>query len=195
MEDSELVQAAQSGDRNAFSELVRRHQSASLKLAIAVLGNREDAEDEVQNAMYKAFDRLSQFQQHSQFSTWLHRIVLNQSLMRRRQLRRRSILYFEPQGAGAFGEYTMELPCSHESPEEKSSREQCVRLLEQEVRRLPFVLRSARVLRDIQQLPFPSVAEELGITISAVKSRLVRARYELRTRLEQRYGALSLESR
>ena len=172
MEDSELVQEAQGGDRNAFSELVRRHQSASLKLAIAVLGNREDAEDEVQNAMYKAFARLSQFQQHSQFSTWLYRIVLNQSLMRRRQLRRRSMFYFDSNGPGTFGDNPIEFSFKGESPEEKITREQCVRLLEQEVRRLPLVLRSAPVLRDIQQLPFPSVAEELGITIPAAKRRV-----------------------
>ena len=115
MEDSELVQEAQKGDRNAFSELVRRYQSASLKLAIAVLGNREDAEDEVQNAMYKAFDRLSQFQQQSQFSTWLYRIVLNQSLMRRRQLKKHSIFYFDSNGPGAFGDNSVEFSFKGES--------------------------------------------------------------------------------
>ena len=71
IEDSELVRNAQAGDRNAFSELVRRYQPASIRLATAVLGNREDAEDEVQNAMCKAFERLDQFQHHSEFSTWL----------------------------------------------------------------------------------------------------------------------------
>lgn len=93
-EDGELVIAAQAGDRDAFTELVRRHQGTCMKLALSVLREREDAEDEVQNALFKAYEHLGQFQRDAKFSTWLSRIVLNQCLMRLRQTRARPVLIY-----------------------------------------------------------------------------------------------------
>ena len=92
---------------------------------------------------------------------------------------------------GTFLHSADALNAGYESPENRLGREQLSRLLDQEVRRLPSVLRSALVLRDIQQLPFPSVAQQLGITVPAVKSRLVRARGELKSRLKRHNLALS----
>src|SRR5579885_2221219 len=83
-----LVRQAQAGDQDAFGELMRRHYTASLKTAISILRVREEAEDEVQNAYWKAYQYVGQFQGDAQFSTWLTRIVVNQCLMRLRQARR-----------------------------------------------------------------------------------------------------------
>ena len=187
--DSQLVQAAQSGREDAFAELVRRHRSASLQVAAAILRNREEAEDEVQNAMYKAFKHLDQFKQESQFSTWLRSILLNQCFMRLRQLRRASLVHLDSTALSDSLLHDLGLLDVQERPDQKIAREQMAAILDGEIRRIPSRFRAVILLRDIQQLPMPSVAEKLGVTVSAAKSRLVRARVELKLRLTQRFGS------
>lgn len=186
--DEDLVRDAQAGDHNAFSELVRRYQASSMRLATGVLGNREDAEDEVQKAMCKAFEHLDQFQFQARFATWLHRIVFNQCLMRRQQLRRHLTVYIDDQQSNNAWPPWTQLPCPAEAADISILRQQLHQILKQEMRSLPLMLRSVIELRDLRQLPFPSVAEELGITIPAAKSRLLRARSELKDRLLERHG-------
>ena len=188
-DDHSLVLAAQEGDREAFSELARRHQGTCLKLAISVLRDREDAEDEVQNALFKAYEHLNQFQRDAKFSTWLSRIVLNQCLMRLRQTRRARFLYIDDVQVGdEIG--TLDLPSHDESPEFRVGRNEIAEILDSEVKRIPPLLRNAFLLRDVQQLPMPDVAEQLGVSIAAAKSRLLRARSELKDRLGKHCGRL-----
>lgn len=189
IEDTALVIAAQGGDREAFSELARRHRAGCMKLAISVVREREDAEDEVQNALSKAWEHLGRFQRDAKFSTWLSRIVLNQCLMRLRQLKRARFLYLDE---GHTGEdvMTLDLAGNEESPESQMGRGQVAKVLYGEVERIPPLLRHAFMLRDVQQLPMPEVAARLGISVAAAKSRLLRARSELRQRLEKHCGRL-----
>jgi len=88
LEESELVTRAQQRDEAAFAELMRRNTSPSLRVAISVLKDRQEAEDQLQTSFLKAWTGLTNFQQESKFSTWFRRIVLNQSLMRLRSVRR-----------------------------------------------------------------------------------------------------------
>ena len=81
-QDEELVRLSQAGRRDAFSELTRRNYNSSLKLAVSILHDREEAEDEVQNAYWKAFQHIDQFHVDAKFSTWMTRIVVNQCLTR-----------------------------------------------------------------------------------------------------------------
>lgn len=188
-DDFSLVKAAQNGDRAAFSELVRRHQATCLKLAISVLRAREDAEDEVQNALWKAFEHLAQFQFDAKFSTWLSRIVLNQCLMRLRQSRRaRMVSIDEPRGETDLS--VLELPAADPSPEQMLARREIAAVLECEIRRIPPLLRTAFQLRDIEERAMPVVAASLGISIAAAKSRLLRARAQLKDRLQKHGGQL-----
>ena len=188
-DDFALVAAAQGGDRGAFTELVRRHRPTCWKLAISVLKDREDAEDEVQNALFKAYEHLRQFQRDSKFSTWLSRIVLNQCLMRLRQARRARFLYIDD--ASAWDEIgTLDLPARGESQEDRVARQEVAAVLAREVTRIPPLLRHAFLLRDVEQLPMPDVAAKLGISVAAAKSRLLRARSELRERLTKHCGRL-----
>jgi RNA polymerase sigma-70 factor (ECF subfamily) len=90
--DAQLVKLAQSGDKGAYTHLVRRHQANCSKVAFAILRDWPDAEDEVQNALWQAFQQIGQFKQDSQFSTWLTRIVINQCLTRLRQTRQARLL-------------------------------------------------------------------------------------------------------
>src|SRR5271157_5567141 len=99
--DEELVALAQNNDRQAFAELIERHAPTCQRLARSILRDRQDAEDEVQNACWKAFEHIEQFQRDAKFSTWLSRIVVNQCLMRLRKEKRARFLYLDDGVAGA----------------------------------------------------------------------------------------------
>lgn len=187
--DDQLVSRSQRGNEQAFEELIRRHQSSCTKLALSILRDRQDAEDEVQNAMWKAFEHITQFQQDSKFSTWLTRIVVNQCLMRLRQGRRAKFLYIDDTHVGD-DLATLELPDVRKSPEQTLGQSEIAAVLNREIRRIPPLLRNVFLLRDIQELPMPDVAEQLGISVAAAKSRLLRARLELRNRMERHFGRL-----
>jgi len=185
LSDDELLNRAQQRDDAAFEELMRRNSSTSFKLAVSILQDRQDAEDEVQNSYWNAWRYFGQFQRDSKFSTWISRIVINQCLMRLRKARRASFLYLDE--GSADGEVAvMELPDHRSNPEERLGDAEMSVLLHSEIRRLPPLLRHVLELRDIGELPMEDVARRLGISIVAAKSRLVRARSELRQRLEKR---------
>ncbi|MDX2154266.1 MAG: sigma-70 family RNA polymerase sigma factor [Bryobacteraceae bacterium] len=187
--DDELVTLAQQGDDRAFAELIQRHYNSCSKLALSILRDKSDAEDEVQNACWKAFEHIGQFQKDAKFSTWLTRIVVNQCLMRLRQTRRAKFFYIDDAMIGdEVG--TLELPDRTDSPEETLGRREVAEVLHQEIRRIPPLLRSVFLLRDVEQLPMPDVAERLGISVAAAKSRLLRARTELRSRMTKHSGRL-----
>jgi RNA polymerase sigma-70 factor (ECF subfamily) len=185
--DDELVRFAQQGDQTAFSELTRRNYSSSFKLAVSILRDWQEAEDEVQNAYWKAYQHIGQFQMDSKFSTWMTRIVVNQCLMRLRQVRRANFLYLDDTLIGEE-RGTLELVDRGDSPEEQLGTKELGALLKQEIRRIPPLLRSVFLLRDVNELPMAEVAERLGISVAAAKSRLLRARIELRNRLEKING-------
>ncbi len=185
--DEELVRLSQQGREDAFSELMRRNYSSSFKLALSILHERQEAEDEVQNAFWKAFQHIGQFQLDSKFSTWMTRIVVNQCLMRLRQTRRARFLFLDDTLIGE-DRGTLELVDNTRGPEAEVGSKELSHILEREIRRIPPLLRKVFVLRDVDQLPMPQVAEQLGISVAAAKSRLLRARLELRNRLEKHCG-------
>jgi RNA polymerase sigma-70 factor (ECF subfamily) len=189
LDDVELVDLAQEGNDNAFAELVKRYQGACFKQALSILRDRSDAEDEVQNAMWKAFEHIGQFNKEAKFSTWLTRIVVNQCLMRLRQTRRAKFLYMDDVMVGEEVQ-TLELPDERESPENALAKEELSGVLQQEISRIPPLLRNVFVLRDVKELPMPEVADQLGISVAAAKSRLLRARLELRERMSKHFGRL-----
>lgn len=184
--DPQLVELTRGGNRQAFSELVQRHWRKSVDLGCFFLRNRGDAEDQAQNAVLKAWEHLDQFQGEAEFSTWLSRIVANQCLMLMRVRRRARFVYLddapdEPRGV------PVQLAASDPDPEGELSYAQLSQVLRHEVERIPRLMRNVMLLRDIQGLPMSDVASQLGITISAAKSRLVRARAELRSRMTRHY--------
>lgn len=188
LHDEKLVDLAQEGDNQAFEALLERHYINCQKLAYSVLRDRQDAEDEVQNAAWKAFEHIGQFQRDAKFSTWLTRIVLNQCLMRLRRARRSRLLYIEDTPT----EHTraFDLPANAESPEESVAKTEVAEVLRHEIRRIPPLLRTVFLMRDVEHMPMQDVADKLGISVAAAKSRLLRARLELRNRLEKHQGRL-----
>ena len=186
--DEELVRLSQSGDTQAFSELARRNYGTSIKLATSILREREGAEDEVQNAYCKAFQHINQFQIEARFSTWMTRIVVNQCLMRLRRLRRARMVFIDDLHVGE-DRTPIELPDEGLSPESLLGSSELAAVLKTEIRRIPPLLRNVFMLRDVEELSMREVADTLGISVPAAKSRLLRARAELRIRLEKHCGA------
>lgn len=187
--DDVLVRECQHGDNQAFAELMTRHQASAMKLALSILHDRADADDEVQNAFWKAFEHIDQFQQDAKFSTWLTRIVVNQCLMRLRQGRRARFCYLDDTLVGD-DLITLELPDRALNPEGRLGQAEIETVLQHEICRIPPLLRRVFLLRDVEQRPMPDVAEELGISVAAAKSRLLRARAELRNRMQRHCGKL-----
>lgn len=190
--ESDLVSRAQQGDRSAFAVLVQQNQSACRRLALSILRDSHAAEDEVQTAYTKALLHIGKFQQESKFSTWLNRIVANQCLMRLRNLRRSRFFHLdeEPVEEGAI----RELPSANPTPETEFARREMAGILATEVRHIPPLMRDVVVLRDVHELPMEEVARRLGISVAAAKSRLLRARAELRRRLERHHGRMGLSA-
>jgi RNA polymerase sigma-70 factor (ECF subfamily) len=180
--DDELLTLVQEGDQAAFEELMRRNSSSSFKLAISILRDRQEAEDAVQESYWNAWRAVGKFQRESKFSTWITRIVTNQCLMRLRKERRASFLYLDDRDAG--GEVgRLEIADSGPTPETELGNTELAVILRQEAGKLPPLLRDVLMLRDLSELPMPEVAERLGITLMAAKTRLARARSELRRRM------------
>jgi RNA polymerase sigma-70 factor, ECF subfamily len=183
LSDDELLTLAQERNGPAFEELMRRNSATSFKLAVSILKDRQDAEDEVQNSYWNAWRYLGQFQRGSKFSTWISRIVINGCLMRLRKARRAHFLYLDEGSAG--GEVAeMELPDRRSTPETEVGNQELSAILHAEIRKLPPLLRNVLVMRDLNELSMDEVAGQLGISIVAAKSRLMRARLELRRRVE-----------
>lgn len=177
-----LVRSAQAGDEAAFAELTRRHYCSSLKLAVSILRDRQEAEDEVQNAYWKAYQHIGQFHLDAKFSTWMTRIVVNQCFMRLRQLRRARFLFIDDAPIGDE-RGTLELVDHTPGPERSFAAGELGEVLRREIRRIPPLLRKVFLLRDVQELDMAEVARQLGVSVPAAKSRLLRARGELRNRL------------
>ncbi len=180
-----LVAAARNGDVRAFEQLIERHRSACLKRATLMIRNRSAAEDEVQNAFWKAFQRLEQFRGEGSFGAWLSRIVENQCLMRIREERNLRFVYLD-ESTESTGR--LELIGQVADPEDECGADEVVSLMRKEISRLPPLLRKVMLLRDLDQFSMPEVALRLGLSVPAAKSRLMRARTELRCRFTKHCG-------
>ena len=185
--EARLVELAQQGDEGAFQELLRQVRESCLNIASSILHNREDAQDEVQNAFWKAYTHLRSFNHESTFSTWVKRIVINRCLMRYRRARRLPFVSYE--SVGPEGEtYFAHEPTDHDTPEQDLGFKEIHGVLRQELARLPIILRRPLEMRYISELPLDVMADRLGITIPATKSRLHRAQLYLKKSMLRHYG-------
>jgi RNA polymerase sigma-70 factor, ECF subfamily len=184
VDDFLLVERVLAGDRRAFEPLVRRHEQRVFRVSLAVLDNIEDAEEAMQDTFVKAFRHLDQFRKESRFSTWLTRIAVNQAIEKRK--RRRS---FAPLSEAAYAEEQFppeRYESWRENPEQLYGKQELRRIVEDAIRSLPHIYREAFVLRDVEELSAEESAEALGISVGALKSRLLRARLMMRESLAER---------
>jgi RNA polymerase sigma-70 factor (ECF subfamily) len=185
--DLQLLDLSRSGDHDAFGQLVGRHYRSCVNLATGILRDRAEAEEGVQQAICKAFEHLDQYLGEAEFFAWLFRIVINECRMTLRARKRARPLYLTGSHTAVDGR-PRELLSILADPEHQLLKNETIDVLRTEIRRVPPLLREVIQLRDIEELPMAEVADRLGITIPAAKSRLLRARRALRERVMQRCG-------
>jgi len=182
-----LVQAAKGGDVGAFEELVRRYDRNVFRIAQHITQNREDAEDVVQDAFLKAYQKLDQFQGNSKFYTWLVRIAVNEALMKLRKRKASKTVSIDEDVETEEGFVPREVTDWSPNPEQLYKQAELGDILEKTIQGLPAGFRTVFVLRDVEGLSTEETAEALGMSIPAVKSRLLRARLQLRERLSRHF--------
>ncbi|MGH9557648.1 MAG: sigma-70 family RNA polymerase sigma factor [Bryobacteraceae bacterium] len=184
-EDIALVERVLAGDRTAFECLVRKHERRVFRVALAILGNFEDAEEAMQDAFVKSFRHLGQFRRESRFTTWLTRIAANEAIQKR-NARKTFVSLAELESVE--GQFT---PKRYEpwrtNPEQLYGKQEVHRIVEDSIQSLPDIYRGAFVLRDIEQLSAEEAAGLLGIGVPALKSRLLRARLLMREALADKF--------
>ncbi len=182
-DESALVAKAREGDTAAYNQLMNRYSPKIYRLAKHITQHEEDAEDVLQETFLKAFEHLGDFQGQSKFYTWIVRIAVNESLMKLRKRKSdRTVPLDEPLDTGE-DTVVREIAVWDENPEQQYSREELGQILDEAVQSLRPVFRTVFVLRDIEELSTEETAEALGISVPAVKSRLLRARLQLREKL------------
>ena len=183
--DVALVASARGGDVRAFEELVSKYDRQIFRIAQHITQNREDAQDVVQDAFLKAYEKLDQFQGNSKFYTWLVRIAVNESLMRLRKRRTGKMVSIDDDIETEEGSVPRDLADWSPNPEQNYSQSELAEILRKTIQGLPQGFRVVFVLRDVEGLSTEETAETLGLSIPAVKSRLLRARLQLRERLSR----------
>ena len=177
--DAELVTQAQGGKLEAFEELVRRHTQLIYLALIAILGDPAEAQDAMQDALISAFRHIGGFQGRSKFSTWLVSIARNTALEHLRG--RKDMESLDDDGYGEDQDIRpRQVRAWEDNPEQCYSNAETRQLIERGILELPTKYREVVMLRDIQQLTTDETARQLGLSVPAVKVRLLRARLMLR---------------
>jgi RNA polymerase sigma-70 factor, ECF subfamily len=183
--DIALLERVKAGDVSAYDELVRKYERQVFRIAQHITQNREDAEDVMQDAFLKAYEKLDQFQGNSKFYTWLVRIAVNESLMRLRKRRTGKMVSMDEDINTEEGSVPRDFADWAPDPEQNYSQSELAEILRKTIQGLPPGFRVVFVLRDVDGLSTEETAETLGLSVPAVKSRLLRARLQLRERLSR----------
>ena len=183
--DVALISRVREGDVSAYDTLVRKYERQIFRIAQHITQNREDAEDVMQDAFLKAYEKLDQFQGNSKFYTWLVRIAVNESLMRLRKRRTGKMVSIDEDIETEEGSVPRDLADWAPDPEQNYNQAELGEILRKTIQGLPQGFRIVFVLRDVEGLSTEETAETLGLSIPAVKSRLLRARLQLRERLSR----------
>ena len=187
IDESVLLEQARDGNPAAFSELVRRYEGKIFRLAQHITQNREDAEDVLQETFLKAYEHLDQFQGNSKFYTWIVRIAVNQALMKLRKRKTDKTVSMDETLDTGEDTVAREIATWDPNPEQRYSQQEMRKILEEAVDSLSPPYRAVFVLRDIDELSTEETAEALDLSIPAVKSRLLRARLQLRDKLTRHF--------
>lgn len=184
VDELSLVRRAQAGDQKAFSQLLRPYIHLSYHVALRITGNREDAEDASQQSLLKAFTHIGQFQGDSQFSTWLTRIAINEALMKLRK-RRSEKVWLAPMDESEEDQNSIEMLAAGDDmqPETLFFKWENQRRVRRSIEGLRGVTRAVVWMLVMQERKIKETARFLQLSESAVKSRIMRARQQLRESL------------
>ncbi|OYW10119.1 MAG: RNA polymerase subunit sigma-24 [Acidobacteriia bacterium 12-62-4] len=183
IDESALVERARQGDDAAFSALVNRYNRKIFRLAKNITQNDEDAEDVLQDAFLKAYTHLDSFHGDSKFYTWVVRIAVNEALMKLRKRRSDKTVSLDEEIDTGEEQVTREIAVWDGDPEQKYGQTELRQILDEAIQNLKPAFRTVFQLRDVEELSTEETAEALDLSVPAVKSRLLRARLQLRERL------------
>ncbi len=182
--ESELIQRVCQGDKEAFYSLVKPCERGIFAAAMSILNNPADAEEVAQEAVLKAFSALSRFRGESKFSTWLIQITINEARLKVRKDRKHLYESVDEQKTDEQGDYfPKDYADWREIPSETLHRKELREALQRALNSLPTKYREVLILRDVQHLSIQETAQALGITEGSVKTRLLRARFQMRDAL------------
>jgi RNA polymerase sigma-70 factor (ECF subfamily) len=176
------VKAALAGDRDAFGELVTRYQDRLFNSLVRMVGSHDDAADAVQDAFVQAFTKLESFRGAAQFYTWLYRIAMNVALSRRR--RRRPMASVD-QAKESVGDEPLD---AAEGPEDVVLSQERVEHVQAALADLGDEHRQILVLREIEGFAYEEIADVLELPVGTVRSRIFRARAQLKEKLGRMWG-------
>ena len=181
--DWALVQSCAAGDEQACTRLVADHQRMVYQLALHLLGDTQEALDLSQEVFLRVFRTLPQFRGHSSLKTWIYRIVINQASNRQRWWRRRHRSQQVP--LDVHVETNGDLPDTRgtAAPDRALGQQETATVVWRALDQLPFDQRAVIVLREIDEMSYDEIADSLGVAVGTVKSRLARAREQLRIAL------------
>lgn len=186
-EDSVLVQRFKAGDESAFDILVDRYSARAYQIAYGVLANREDAEEVAQDVFIRIHNALPGFRGDSEFTTWLYRIAMNLARNKYRWNKCRKQTFHDsidaPLENGDGDERKLDLPDPKSNPEEEAIYSELDKSLKTELSKMPAEQRQILVMRNVQEMSYEDIAAALKCKLGTVKSRIARAREELRQRL------------
>jgi RNA polymerase sigma-70 factor (ECF subfamily) len=189
-EDSELLRRAQRGDMAAFEALVARHQNRVFGMAARMLRSDDDAAEVVQEAFLAAYKHLPEFRGESAFGSWVYRIAANYALMRLRH-RRVTAQVEEPEGSPTFnerGSLIDDVADWSRDAEAQTLDAELRKAIDDAAQRLPEEYRQVFLLRDVEGLSYEEIAQAVGDSVPAIKSRLHRARLALRAAIDRFYA-------
>jgi len=182
--ENTLVADARAGNGDAFAALLSQYDTRLFRLALRITGNQQDAADALQEALLKAYKGIVGFRGESRFYTWIVRIVLNEGLMKLRERRRDFMVSVdEPIQTDDDNFMPREIEDWGDNPEQTYSKTEFDAILNQNLDQLEPTLRIVFLLRDVEGFSIEETARTLGLSIAAVKTRLLRARLKLRERL------------
>ncbi len=189
-DEGSLIARVRQGDLPAFEELIEPYEGRVYQSVLRVLRNSADAADVYQEAVLAAFEKIGDFSGASGFGTWLHRIAINRALMRLRSASREPVISEEDLPSFNWMGMMHKEPVSNwaDSPELLNQRAELRNMLAEALEELPEVDRAVVWLKDVEGLSHQDIAEATGLTVSAARSRLHRARLWLRGRFERLLG-------
>ena len=183
--DHELIAGFVSGNEAAFDELVRRHSTKAYQIAFGLLGNKPDAEEIVQDAFVKVYRNLKKFRGDSSFTTWLYRIVTNLSRNKYHWRRRRgadvNLSMSSNYGNDDGNQLDIDIPDHSLEPSRELENKEIGMNLATALKKLPEKLREVIILRHIEDMSYAEMADLLQCELGTIKSRLARAREQLKS--------------
>ena len=185
--DKKLIAKINNGDMRAWEILMNRYTAKAYQIAYSILGQIEDSEEVTQDAFVRIYRALPKFRGDSEFSTWMYRIVVNQARNKYRWNKRRgsytNVSVDKDSENEETGRQSLEIPDHRKTPEKEIIFKEWEGRIGEEMRNLPSVNREALLLRNVKNLSYEKIAEILDCKVGTVKSRIARAREELRRRL------------